>query len=73
MGRAILVTGDLARNISDQYNIDRRRTASLLDIFSCVMQGLLPYSAQLLLSASFAAASGLMQICYPLTFAVQLL
>ena len=39
MGRAILVTGDLARNISDQYNIDRRRTASLLDIFSCVMQG----------------------------------
>lgn len=55
---AILVTGDLARNISDQYNIDRRRTASLLDIFSCVMQGLLPYSGQLLLSASFTAAAG---------------
>ena len=55
---AILVTGDLARNMSDEYKIDRRRTASLLDIFSCVMQGLLPYSGQLLLSAFFAAAAG---------------
>ena len=55
---AIILSGDLAKNISHKYKVDPRRTASLLDIFSCVFQGLLPYSGQLLISASFAIAAG---------------
>lgn len=45
---AIIISGPVARNISTQYGIDPKRTASLLDIFSCVVQGLIPYGAQLL-------------------------
>lgn len=56
---AIILSGDLAKSISKKYEIDPRRTASLLDIFSCVAQGLLPYSGQLLLSAAFAVGAGL--------------
>ena len=55
---AIILSGDLAKNISHKYKVDPRRTASLLDIFSCVFQGLLPYSGQLLISTSFAIAAG---------------
>ena len=56
---AILVEGDMAKEVSKKYKIDPRRTASLLDIFSCVMQGFLPYSGQVLISVSFAASAGL--------------
>lgn len=56
---AIILSGDTAKNISRQYKIDPRRMASILDIFSCVPQGLLPYSGQLLTSAAFATAAGL--------------
>ena len=54
---AILTTGGVAKEISQRYNIDRRRTASILDTFSCMTQGLLPYGAQLLLAAGFASVS----------------
>ncbi|MFD1017913.1 Na+/H+ antiporter NhaC family protein [Thalassobacillus hwangdonensis] len=54
---SIITTGQLARNVSDQYGIDRRKTASLLDIFSCSVQGLIPYGAQLLAAAQFAKIS----------------
>lgn len=56
---AILTTSDMASSISKRYDIDRRRTASILDTFSCVVQGLLPYGAQLLLAAGFASVSPL--------------
>lgn len=56
---AILVEGGMAKEVSKKYKIDPRRTASLLDIFSCVMQGFLPYSGQVLISVSFAASAGL--------------
>ena len=49
----------MAKEVSKKYKIDPRRTASLLDIFSCVMQGFLPYSGQVLISVSFAASAGL--------------
>nr|WP_297969537.1 Na+/H+ antiporter NhaC family protein [uncultured Mogibacterium sp.] len=49
---AIIVTGEIAKEISDKYKIDPRRTASFLDIFSCIMQGFIPYGAQFLLIAS---------------------
>jgi len=54
---AILIAGPLAKNIADQYGIEPRKAASILDIFSCTIQGLLPYGAQLLAAASVAGIS----------------
>ncbi|WP_369819866.1 Na+/H+ antiporter NhaC family protein [Terribacillus sp. 7520-G] len=54
---SILIVGPLAKNIADQYGIDRRKTASILDIFSCAIQGLLPYGGQLLAVAGVAGIS----------------
>jgi len=51
---SIIITGPLAREISEDYDLDKRNSAALLDIFSCVFQGLLPYGAQVLLLLSFA-------------------
>ncbi|WP_214710662.1 Na+/H+ antiporter NhaC family protein [Exiguobacterium sp. s55] len=48
---SILVAGPLAANIADTYDIERKKSASVLDIFSCGVQGLLPYGAQLLIAA----------------------
>lgn len=56
---AILVGGPVARDIAQRHDISPRRAASLLDIFACVPQGLLPYGAQLLLAASLASVSPL--------------
>jgi len=56
---AILISGSVARDIAQQHDISPRRSASLLDIFACVMQGLLPYGAQILLASSLAAVSPL--------------
>lgn len=52
---AILTVGPLARQLSETYGIDPRRSASLLDTFSCFAQGLIPYGAQLLIAAGLAA------------------
>ena len=49
---AIIIDGPMAKDISRQYGIDPRKTASILDIFTCIMQGLLPYGAQFLLVAT---------------------
>jgi len=54
---AILVGGGVARDIAARHGISPRRAASVLDIFACVPQGLLPYGAQLLLASSLAAVS----------------
>lgn len=54
---AIIVTGPLAKQIADQYDVDPRKSASLLDTFSSCWQGLLPYGAQLLAAAGLAAIS----------------
>lgn len=56
---AILVSGGVARDIAQQHGISPRRAASVLDIFACVVQGVLPYGAQILLAASLAAVSPL--------------
>lgn len=53
---AIVVTGDVARNVSHEYHVDPRRTASLLDIFSCVLQGIIPYGAQMLTAVALLNA-----------------
>jgi Na+/H+ antiporter NhaC len=54
---AIIATGPLAKDMADQYKIDKRKSASLLDIFSCSIQGLIPYGAQMLAAAEFASVS----------------
>lgn len=51
---AILSVGTLARDISERFSLDNRRTASILDIFSCVVQGMIPYGAQLLIAGGLA-------------------
>ncbi|MCF2681166.1 Na+/H+ antiporter NhaC family protein [Faecalicatena contorta] len=49
---SILVTGNVAKELSEEYGVDPKRTASLLDIFACVFQGILPYSAQILFACA---------------------
>src|SRR5690606_20999086 len=56
---AILVSGEVARDIARRHGISARRAASLLDVFACVPQGLLPYGAQILLAAGLASVSPL--------------
>lgn len=50
---AIIISGPVAKKISTDFKVDPRRTASILDTFSCVMQGFIPYGAQVLIAASF--------------------
>ena len=54
---AIILSGDMAREVAKEYGVDPKRAAALLDIFSCVIQGLIPYGAQLLLACSIAKIS----------------
>lgn len=49
---AIIVSGSVAKEVADEYQVAPRRSASLLDIYSCVIQGILPYGAQVLLLGS---------------------
>jgi len=50
---SIIINGPIAKEISQEYKVDPRRSASLLDIFSCIMQGAIPYGAQMLMVGSF--------------------
>ena len=56
---AILSVGDITRRVSEQFDIDPRRSASLLDTTSCCVQGLLPYGAQLLMASGLAGISAM--------------
>ena len=51
---AILTVGGIARKIADRFGVDNRKSASILDTFSCFAQGLIPYGAQLLMAAGLA-------------------
>ena len=55
---AIVMAGPIARQISEEYNITGKESASLLDIFSCIFQGIIPYGAQMLIAVSTAVALG---------------
>ena len=61
---AIITVGQIARNISQKYDIDPRKSASILDTFSCLIQGLIPYGAQLLMAAGLAGISSVSIIGY---------
>ena len=54
---AIITVGRIAKDISDKFGIDPRKSASLLDTFSCLIQGIIPYGAQLLMAAGLAGIS----------------
>lgn len=56
---AIILSSRLAKEITEENGVDPRRSASLLDIFSCIVQGIIPYSAQILLAGSIAKISPL--------------
>lgn len=73
---AILSVGSITKDISDRYGVDKRRAASLLDIFSCVVQGLIPYGAQLLMASGLALVSPVKIIpylYYPMLLAISAL
>ena len=56
---AILSVGDIAKRVAEQFDIDPRRSASLLDTTSCCIQGILPYGAQLLMASGLAGISAM--------------
>ena len=56
---AIITVGPLAKDISGRFKLDPRKTASILDIFSCLVQGILPYGAQMLMASGLAGVSAL--------------
>ena len=54
---AIILSGDMAREVAKEYGVDPKRAAAFMDIFSCIVQGIIPYGAQLLLACSIAKLS----------------
>ena len=54
---AILSVGEISRNIAERYGVDPKRSASILDTCSCIVQGFIPYGAQLLMAAGLASIS----------------
>jgi Na+/H+ antiporter NhaC len=52
---AIITVGPIAREISQHYGVDNRKSASILDTFSCFAQGIIPYGAQLLMAAGLSS------------------
>ena len=61
---AILTVGGIAKQIGDKFGVDNRKCASILDTFSCMMQGLIPYGAQMLMAAGLAALNPISIIPY---------
>ena len=51
---SIVITGPIAKEINDEYHLNPKKTAAILDIFSCIIQGVLPYGAQILLILNYA-------------------
>ena len=73
---AIVIAAPIAKEISNEYQIDPKMTASLLDTWSCIFQGIIPYGAQLLVAASLAGISSITIIpwlFYPFLLAVSVL
>ena len=61
---AIITVGPLANDIATRYGVDKRKSASILDTFSCVIQGIIPYGAQMLIAAKLASLSPLSIVEY---------
>ena len=70
---AILTVGNISKKIGDRFGVDNRKAASILDTFSCMVQGLIPYGVQMLLAADLANLSPmdiLPYLYYPLAIGV---
>ena len=70
---AIVTVGGIAKQIADRFGVDNRKCASILDTFSCAMQGLIPYGAQILMAAGLAQLnpiSILPYLYYPLAIGI---
>ena len=70
---AILTVGGIAKQIGDRYGVDNKKCASILDTFSCTVQGLIPYGAQMLIAAGLASLnpiSILPYLYYPIALGV---
>ena len=70
---AIIVASKVARDLADHHGVTPRRAASMLDIFSCVVQGLIPWGAQALLLGSIFALSPILVVSmsfYPMALAL---
>ncbi len=70
---AILTVGDISKRIGDRYGVDNKKCASILDTFSCTIQGVIPYGAQLLIAAGLAQlnpVSILPYLYYPLVLGI---
>lgn len=61
---AIITTGRIARDITRRFGLDPRKSASILDTFSCLVQGIIPYGAQLLMASGLAGISSISIIGY---------
>ena len=61
---AILTVGSIAKKIGDRYGVDNRKAASILDTFSCCVQGLIPYGVQMLLAAGLSGVSPIQILPY---------
>ena len=61
---AIISVAGISKDISVRYHLDNRRVASILDTFSCIMQGIIPYGAQMLMGAALASVSSVDIIPY---------
>ena len=61
---AIITVGSIAKKIAGKYGIDPRKAASILDTFSCLVQGIIPYGAQILMASELAGISPLSIIKY---------
>ena len=59
---AIIIDGPVAKEISKDFKVDPRRSASFLDTFSCVMQGIIPYGAQVLIAAGLTKELGALAV-----------
>ena len=70
---AILTVGSISKQIGDRYGVDNKKCASILDTFSCTIQGLIPYGAQMLIAAGLASINPiaiLPYLYYPLVLGI---
>ena len=70
---AIITVGGIAKDVADRFGLDKRRVASILDTFSCFVQGLIPYGAQLLMASGLAgvgAAAIIRYLYYPFALGI---
>ncbi len=70
---AIITVGPLAKDITRRFGLDPRKTASILDTFSCLVQGIIPYGAQMLMASGLAGVSAvaiISNLYYPFTLGI---